>query len=304
MDAPGIGKIVNWEIQKFFDRGYLNILSLVTLLSYLYFIPRTILFLSTYFPESSPPVYYTVGTYLIHLSGLILSNLFFFFIYYLNNPWIESFKINSDPWPWQSDKQEFYKALKKVFKQALINQLITTPTSIFITGLESDFIINSTLPPLTETLVQIIIFVIIEDFVSYFTHRILHLPWFYRHVHKKHHEFKVTISCAAEYAHPFEYCFGNALPFISGPLLYGQKNVHVMTWFAWVFIRAINTSEGHSGYELPWSPFAIIPFSVPISYHDFHHSKNIGNYGSTLIYMDSIFNTNWAYWKSLEKKKA
>ena len=174
---------------------------------------------------------------------------------------------------------------------------------MLLNGFKSDFIFTSNIPNFSEMMSQILFFITVYDTLFYIAHHILHFPWFYKHIHKKHHEFKVTISVAAEYAHPFEYIFGNALPFTIGPLLYGQHNVHILTWFTWLFIGTIYTADAHSGYDFPFSPFTLIPFGSPSSYHDFHHYKNVGNYSGPTILWDSLLSTNDAFWKNLKKKK-
>ena len=168
--------ILEWEREKYTKRGYFNILCLFMLLIYFYCIPRSILFISTLFPYSSQSMFYTLGTYIVHLAGYLLSNLVFFLMYYSNNPWIESFKINSEPWPWQKNKAEFHETLKKVFKQALLNQLVATPLALLITGFDSNYIISTELPPITEIITQVMVFILCEDFFFYFSHRMLHLP--------------------------------------------------------------------------------------------------------------------------------
>ena len=35
-----------------------------------------------------------------------------------------------------------------------------------------------------------------------------------------------------------------------------------------------------SGFEFPWSPFRLLPFSASATYHDYHHSHNRGNFSS------------------------
>ena len=85
--------------------------------------------------------------------------------------------------------------------------------------------------------------------------------------------------------------------------------VHCFTFFFWVCFKMLTTSEGHSGYELPWSPMRIAPFISGPSYHDHHHSHNIGNYAgscylwdlaldSNTHYMDN-FLKNWSVWIKL-----
>jgi len=76
---------------------------------------------------------------------------------------------------------------------------------------------------------------------------------------------------ASAYAHILEYLFGNVLPFLVGPILLG-KNMHLITMATWLIIRSGETVDGHSGYEFPWSPYRLLPFSASSECHNFHHS--------------------------------
>ena len=73
--------------------------------------------------------------------------------------------------------------------------------------------------------------------------------------------------------------------------------MHLVTTYVWAFYRLGETADAHSGYEFPWSPFRLLPFSAPASYHNFHHSHNLGNYASFYALWDSLFATNHAYYK-------
>jgi len=46
------------------------------------------------------------------------------------------------------------------------------------------------------------------------------------------------------------------------------------------------SSEGHSGYEFPWSPMRAMPLISGASFHDHHHSVNIGNFAGSCILWD------------------
>ena len=135
-----------------------------------------------------------------------------------------------------------------------------------------------------------------EDFVFYWTHRLLHWRVLYPHIHKIHHTYKTTVSITSEYAHPIEYIFSNLAPSGAGPFLLGYR-MHCLTVFAWYVVRMSETLDGHGGYEFSWSPFRLIPFSGSSEYHDWHHSENIGNYASFFCIWDTVFNTNHHYFK-------
>jgi sterol desaturase/sphingolipid hydroxylase (fatty acid hydroxylase superfamily) len=130
----------------------------------------------------------------------------------------------------------------------------------------------------------------------------------YQWFHKQHHEFNYPIAIASEYAHPVEYTIANYFPSIAGPLLFGSK-MHLFTTFVWGSLRILETHEGHSGYEFPWSIFRLMPFSTDATYHFFHHSKNVGNYSSFTIIWDTIFDSNKEYFEEypegsrVDKKK-
>jgi sterol desaturase/sphingolipid hydroxylase (fatty acid hydroxylase superfamily) len=153
-----------------------------------------------------------------------------------------------------------------------------------------------------EIITQVIFFMLVEDFFFYWAHRLLHHPKLYPHIHKRHHEYVNSVSICAEYAHPIENVLANMVPTSIGMILLGNK-VHYITWSMWLIIRVAETSDGHSGYEFSWSPFRLLPLSGSAKYHDFHHTNNLGNYGSFFIIWDTLMSTNKAYFRHLAKKE-
>jgi len=47
----------------------------------------------------------------------------------------------------------------------------------------------------------------------------------------------------------------------------------------------------------------LIPFATSSSYHNFHHSYNIGNYSSFFSMWDTLFGTNKTYYQYYERAK-
>lgn len=63
-----------------------------------------------------------------------------------------------------------------------------------------------------EFFLQVMFCMIIEDGYSFWCHYILHIPYFYKKIHRKHHEYKAPFTLIAEYANFIEYIIGNMFP--------------------------------------------------------------------------------------------
>lgn len=104
------------------------------------------------------------------------------------------------------------------------------------------------------------------------------VPFLYRHVHKKHHDYIGSVSVAAEHAHPFEDLITAFIPTL-GVALY--MRVPLFCWLVWLFVRAEETYESHSGNDFSGSWLSRIGLlnSVRARHHDRHHTANTGNFG-------------------------
>ena len=74
-----------------------------------------------------------------------------------------------------------------------------------------------------------------------------------------------------------------------------------MSSFMLSIARVIETTDGHGGYEIPWSPFRLLPLSGSARFHDYHHSHNLGNYGSFFSFWDTLCGTNKKYLEFIAK---
>lgn len=65
----------------------------------------------------------------------------------------------------------------------------------------------------------------------------------------------------------------------------GEK-IHVVTVVCFSFFKVINTHFAHSGYMMPIYLKVSLPFQTDQGFHDYHHFKNQGNYGSAVLLWD------------------
>jgi len=156
------------------------------------------------------------------------------------------------------------------------------------------------LPSLSEVLLHLLVHILVQDTIFYWSHRLLHQPFFYKRIHKQHHQFYTPVGISSEYAHPVED-FLNQAAFIAGPFIMGS---HIFTLYMWLLLRLWETVDAHSGYALP---FPLSPFSLfgVAEQHDYHHSQNKGCFGSFFGLWDWICGTDADYkkWKAAKIAK-
>lgn len=215
------------------------------------------------------------GTF--HLLGVIFLplvvywalGLLFLYVDVTGRPkWILKYKIQDPNANYPVDKSR----LLGVMKQVIFNQgALQVPLSILLTYLqELRGYQSGPLPSLLTLLLDFAVFLVIEEFMFYYGHRLLHHPRLYKYIHKKHHEWQTPIALTAVYCHPIEHFLSNMLPVAVGPLF---MRSHSLTTFLWIMIASSNAVITHSGYHLPLLPSP--------EAHDYHHLKFNQNYGVT-----------------------
>lgn len=119
------------------------------------------------------------------------------------------------------------------------------------------------LPSFGRIVRDFVIFVIMEETMFYYVHRLMHHRSVYKYVHKKHHEWTAPVAAMSLYAHPVEHVLANLLPVgISVSLL----STHVVVAWAIISLAVINSMSDHTGYSFPWS-------GGSVRFHDYHHAK-------------------------------
>jgi hypothetical protein len=147
---------------------------------------------------------------------------------YWSGAW-DSYRCDaSKPWPWRSAEPEeraaFFRTVRTSLPLVAFNAVAVAFGAIAaiapIAQLLGSFSIDAAAFPGTpELLAHLAAALVVEDLMFYATHRALHSPWLYAHVHKVHHAYSSVIALSSEHAHPLEYAVGNLLPVTLGPLL-------------------------------------------------------------------------------------
>ena len=192
-----------------------------------------------------------------------------FCIYKAKHPFFEQYRSEPDrKFPWEEDSSKWNSLLRKNVLLLILNILFFAPlVGVLITPDIDNVPTRHDLdswPSLWEIVWQVAFCSFCEDFMFYCTHRTLHTRWCYKHIHKRHHEYAQPVSIGSEFSHPLEFLFGNVLPF-QFPIILLDRKMHEVTLLVWGIYRLFETGDAHSGYDFPWSPFRLIPFSSRVA---------------------------------------
>ncbi|KAN0011831.1 hypothetical protein ACTFIV_000491 [Dictyostelium citrinum] len=236
----------------------------------------------------------TYGTFIAHEVFYFGSFIPFFLCDFM--PFLQKYKIQP------TKKNEWKTQLNCIFKVLMTHIFVQLPMmyifdpAIKAIGLSA----RAPLPSIPYLIFTIACCFLIEDFYFYWVHRALHHGFWYKHIHKIHHDHAAPFGMTAEYAHPLETVI-LGVGTVIGPFIFSRD---LFTLWVWLGTRLFQTVECHSGYDFPWNPTKLIPFWGGSHFHDFHHETFVGNYSSTFTYLDKIFGTSDKYYSRKQIREA
>uniref|UniRef100_A0A8I6XKW3 aldehyde oxygenase (deformylating) n=1 Tax=Hordeum vulgare subsp. vulgare TaxID=112509 RepID=A0A8I6XKW3_HORVV len=150
------------------------------------------------------------------------------------------------------------------------------------------------LPSAGEVAAQMLVYLLVEDYLGYWIHRLLHTRWGYDHIHHVHHEFTAPFGYAAPYAHWAEVLI-LGVPAFTGPAI---VPCHMTTLWLWFVLRHLEAIDIHSGFKFPFNPTKLIPFYGGAEHHDYHHrvgGQSQSNFSSVFTFCDYLYGTDKGY---------
>ncbi len=134
-------------------------------------------------------------------------------------------------------------------------------------------------------------FLLLHDTWFYWTHRLMHRPWWYRKMHAVHHDSRPPTAWAAMSFHPWEALSGA----IVIPLLVFVVPIHVAMLGAVLAIMTLMGVTNHMGWEM--FPARLVKgnagkWLITASHHELHHQKYRCNYGLYFRHWDRLCGTD------------
>eukprot|EP00091_Calanus_sinicus_P021206 TRINITY_DN6170_c0_g1_i1.p1 TRINITY_DN6170_c0_g1~~TRINITY_DN6170_c0_g1_i1.p1 ORF type:complete len:380 (+),score=74.40 TRINITY_DN6170_c0_g1_i1:118-1257(+) len=225
------------------------------------------------------------------LAATAVSYLFFFGIGgYLHLTYYVGKKDSPHEWKcqpnkWLSSKEEIHEIIVGWFSLTIGSALSAALATWVMNGGYTSIYYDFGKHGLLWSLLELPIVFVTTDYVTYWLHRIYHMPFLYKHFHKLHHTYKQPTAFSVTAIHPVEFlniqCVYIAPMFlmpIYAPLYCG--------YLMYIYYHGIIDHSGIAFKRLwfqPWQPDCI--------FHDNHHQYFHVNFGFNVELWDEIHGT-------------
>jgi Delta7-sterol 5-desaturase len=145
--------------------------------------------------------------------------------------------------------------------------------------------------PLWYVPVSILLYLLVHDAWFYWTHRIMHNPYWFKRAHAVHHESRPPTAWAAMSFHPFEALTGAVVI----PALVFLIPIHIGALGVVLGIMTVMGISNHMGWEM--FPRRLVngplgSFVITATHHQKHHDAYRGNYGLYFRFWDKMCGTD------------
>lgn len=192
---------------------------------------------------------------------------------------------------WNRDEDKFKQQNPKYPPVMKANARVGALISLLLILLVAPLVLTLSALPWWRYFVDILVVLLVYDFIYYFTHRFIFHGDLLRKVHGLHHQARDISHIDALYVHPLETFIGLMIYVLSisaVSLAFGGLHV-ISAGFAFVIWSQINTIN-HVKFNLNYFPFKTINYLT--TNHSTHHKNmNMGNYSSITPLFDWLFGT-------------
>jgi len=190
-------------------------------------------------------------------------------------------------WPRATD-------LRREVLYSTLSLAVLAGCNVLVVALEITRQLKVYSPPLEHGVIWLVLslpaLIVWQDFHFYWTHRLLHTRWLFRHVHHVHHRSRHPSPFAAFSFHPLEALNYNAALLVA--LLVVPVNEVVLAVF--LVHQVIRITHGHAAVETMPVGFARHAFwgrFTTTTHHHLHHEVPRGNFGLWFTWWDSLCGT-------------
>ncbi|MCY7338831.1 MAG: sterol desaturase family protein [Sphingomonas bacterium] len=138
---------------------------------------------------------------------------------------------------------------------------------------------------------SLLVYLQVHDTWFYWTHRLMHRPWWYKRMHAVHHASRPPTAWAAMSFHPWEASSGAVVI----PALVFVIPIHVAVLGVVLAIMTLMGVTNHMGWEM--FPRRLVhgrlgKWLITASHHELHHQKYRCNYGLYFRHWDQLCGTD------------
>lgn len=138
---------------------------------------------------------------------------------------------------------------------------------------------------------SVVVYLAAHDTWFYWTHRLMHRPWWFARVHAVHHASRPPTAWAAMAFHPFEALSGAWL----FPALVFVVPIHWGALLAVLLVASVFGVTNHMGWEIfpkAWVKGWFGSGMITAAHHELHHRRYLSNYGLYFRVWDRVCRTD------------
>jgi sterol desaturase/sphingolipid hydroxylase (fatty acid hydroxylase superfamily) len=138
---------------------------------------------------------------------------------------------------------------------------------------------------------SVLVYLFAHDTWFYWTHRLMHRPWWFRRMHAVHHASRPPTAWAAMSFHPWEALTGAIL----FPVLAFLVPIHPVALLVVLLIASIMGTTNHMGWEMLPGRVVRGPVGraiISAAHHELHHRHYRCNYGLYFRFWDRLMGTD------------